>query len=180
MQATLVLLVTEMAMVERDHHRIQTHTALNEVGRFRQGGRPRDRASVRGLVTQVTAPQMDIMTASDSYRVRCRTGDRHDVCCLVAETNRARHRHRSVQRGDARDSQHDGSRSRAIEGDGVRADRPSVTSPLKESEPAIPTFAAAVMSPLTVMTSANSSHSLTLRKDGSLTPQGGHPRPPVV
>ena len=38
---------------------------------------------------------------------------------------------------------------------------PSVTSPLKESEPAIATFAAAVMSPLTVMTSANSSHSLT-------------------
>ena len=42
------------------------------------------------------------------------------------------------------------------------------------------TFAAAVMSPLTVMTSANSSHSLTLRKDGSMMPQGGHPRPPVV
>ena len=178
MQATLLLLVTEMVMVERDHHRIQTHTALNEVGRFCQGGRPRERDSVRGLVTQVTTPQMEIMTASDSCRVRCR--DRHDVCCLVDETNRARHRRRSVQRGDARDSQRDGSRNRANEGDGVRADRPSVTSPLKECEPAIATFAAAVMSPLTVMTSANSSHSLTLRKDGSLMPQGGHPRPPVV
>ena len=173
MQATLLLLVTKMVMVERDHHRIQPHTALNEVGRFYQGGRPRDRDSVRGLVTQVTARQMENMTASDSYRVRCRTGDRHDV-------NRARHRRRSVQRGDARDSQLDGSRNRAIEGDGVRADRPSVTSPLKKSEPAIATFAAAVMSPLTVMTSANSSHSLTLRKDESLMPQGGHPRPPVV
>ena len=52
MQATLLLLVTEMVMVERDHHRIKTHTALSEVGEFCQGGRPRERDSVRGLVTQ--------------------------------------------------------------------------------------------------------------------------------
>ena len=152
MQATLLLLVTEMVMVERDQQRIQTHTALNEVGRFCQGGHPRDRDSVRGLVTQSDRDTDGDQSASD----------RHDVCCLVAETNRARHRRRSVQRGDARDSQRTGSRKRAIDGDGARADRPNVTLPLKESEPAISTFAAAVMSPSsTVMTSANSSHSLT-------------------
>ena len=67
---------------------------------------------------------MEIMSASDSCRVRCRTGIRHDVCCLVAETKRARDRRRSVQRGDARDSQRAGSRHRANDGDGVRADRP--------------------------------------------------------
>ena len=56
---------------------------------------------------------------------------------------------------------------------------PTAEMPLQEpvqcTPPAIATFAAAVMSPLTVMTSANSSHSLTLRKDGSLMPQGGSP-----
>ena len=84
-----------------------------------------DRRRVRCLVTQSDGT-LHVGSARDSQGVgqSCRIGDRHDVCCLVAETNRARHRRRSVERGGARDSQRAGSRNRAIDGDGVHGVRP--------------------------------------------------------
>ena len=63
------------------------------------------RRQVRCLIYQSDGT-LNVRNARDSQGIiKCRTVDHHEVRCLVADTNRASVRRRSVQRSGSRDNQ---------------------------------------------------------------------------